>query len=322
MPATLKLAFAGTPEIAASILQKLIASDLYEINAVYTQADKPAGRGRKIHASAVKRLANARGMTLYQPASPATIDVGNVLEKVDLLVVVAYGMLLPASILQRPRLGCINVHTSLLPRWRGAAPIQRAIQAGDSESGITVMQMDAGLDTGDILLQRACSIHPVDTAGTLHDRLAMLGGEVLLEALALLRTGSLQPRPQEERLATYAAKISKAEAGIDWRKSAGEIERSVRAFNPFPVAHTTVNNLQMRVWEVQKLDSENGRATPGTVLSSNASGIEVACGQQSIRITMLQLAGKKVISAAEFHNSHQNFCSAQRDKSRRTRTGK
>lgn len=307
MPTELRLAFAGTPELAASILKKLIATDVYTITSVYTQPDRPAGRGQKQHKSAVKELAESKQLALIQPTTAVDIDPDNNLAKIDILVVAAYGMLLPDTILDRPRMGCINVHTSLLPRWRGAAPIQRAIQAGDKETGITIMQMDAGLDTGDILLQKICPISDFDTAGTLHDRLAVLGGEALVETLNGLVSNTLRGQAQDNARVTYAHKISKAEAEIDWSMSARDIERTIRAFIPRPVAHTLLNNVQMRIWEAEVLETDKHNKSPGTVLASSNAGIDVASGDGVIRILKLQQPGKKIVTVAAFHNGHPHF---------------
>lgn len=305
----LKIAFAGTPELAATILKHIIACRLYLLQGVYTQPDKPAGRGRKLKQSEVKTLAQQHELSIYQPERPVAIDPEHNLTKVDVLVVAAYGMLLPEDILKRPRLGCINVHTSLLPRWRGAAPIQRAIQAGHTETGVTIMQMDKGLDTGDILLQKKCPIHETETAGSLHDRLADLGAEALLEALSDIENISAKGIVQDDAQATYAAKITKAEAAIDWTQSASSIERMIRAFNPYPVAHTCLKDINMRIFEAEIVAGKSAHAAPGSVLSSNKSSLEVVCADAVIGIKELQLPGKRKVSAAEFLNGHQNFCS-------------
>jgi methionyl-tRNA formyltransferase len=305
----LKLSFAGTPELAATVLRKLIETDAYKISSIYTQPDRPAGRGRKLQKSAVKELAESYQLSLKQPAKPTDIDTEDELSDTDILIVAAYGMLLPESILNRPRLGCINIHTSLLPRWRGAAPIQRAIQAGDKETGVTIMQMDAGLDTGQILLQKNCSINEDETAGTLHDKLALLGADALLEYLSVLTTKPLQGHAQDEKQASYAHKIDKQEAKIDWSLPACVIERTIRAFNPKPVANTILNNMQMRIWEASVLSADNKEVPAGTVLSSSNAGIDVATGDQLIRIKKLQLPGKKIITGEAFHNGHPNFAS-------------
>ncbi len=310
MPRQLKLAFAGTPALAATVLETLITADAFTISCVYTQPDRPAGRGRKLHKSMVKEVAESNHLLIHQPLCSKEMDIDNKLSQVDVLIVAAYGMLLPESILNRPGLGCINVHTSLLPRWRGAAPIQRAIQAGDRETGITIMQMDAGLDTGDILLQKICTIKDDDTAGSLHDRLAILGAEALLETLTRLPDNSLQRQKQNDEQASYARKISKAEAEIDWTLPAGTIERSIRAFNPSPVAHTLLNHVPMRIWEAEVLDIDSGHHSPGTVLASSTDGVDIATADKVIRIHKLQLPGKKITSASAFHHGHPHFSSS------------
>ncbi len=309
MSIKLKLAFAGTPEFAACILRKLIKSDCFVIDRVYTQPDRPSGRGRKLSKSAVKDVAQSSQLELRQPEKPTNIDPENELSQVDILIVAAYGMILPEAILHRPRLGCINVHASLLPRWRGAAPIQRAIQAGDKETGITIMQMDTGLDTGQILLQKACPIASDETAATLHDRLAILGGEILLDALTGLINNTIEPRVQDEDQASYAHKVIKAEAAIDWCSPAVTIARNIRAFNPSPVAHTVLNDMQMKIWEAEILETDSGGNTPGSVLHSSNEGIDVATTDRLIRIKKLQLPGKKIVEAAAFVNGHPNFFS-------------
>lgn len=304
---TLQLAFAGTPALAATILQTLIDNTAHDIVVVYTQPDRPAGRDRKLHESEVKRLATARQLDIRQPVSAADIDPAGQLSNVDALIVAAYGMILPAAILTQPRLGCINVHTSLLPRWRGAAPIQRSIQAGDTETGISIMQMDAGLDTGDILLQQSCPIHSDDTAGTLHDRLAILGGKCLLETLNRMLTGNIHPLKQDDRQATYARKLSKAEALIDWSKPAIEVQRTIRAFNPVPVAHTELNGIKMRIWDADILDETHESQAPGSVIACRADGIIVTTGTQLLCIRRLQLPGKKASTTQDFLNGHPDF---------------
>lgn len=304
---TLQLAFAGTPALAATILQTLIDNTAHDIVVVYTQPDRLSGRGRKLHESEVKRLATARQLDIRQPASAADIDPAGQLSNVDALIVAAYGMILPAALLTQPRLGCINVHTSLLPRWRGAAPIQRSIQAGDTETGISIMQMDAGLDTGDILLQQSCPIHSDDTAGTLHDRLAILGGKCLLETLNKMLTGNIHPLKQDDSQATYARKLSKAEALIDWRKPAIEVQRTIRAFNPVPVAHTELNGIKMRIWDADILDETHESQAPGSVIACRADGIIVTTGTQLLCIRRLQLPGKKASTTQDFLNGHPDF---------------
>jgi methionyl-tRNA formyltransferase len=304
---TLRLAFAGTPELAAVILGSLATNPDYRISHVYTQPDRPAGRGRKILTSAVKQTAQKYHIRVLQPGHPGAIDPDDELSQVDVLVVAAYGMLLPATILAKPRLGCINVHTSLLPRWRGAAPIQRAIQAGDRETGITIMQMDEGLDTGDILAQEKCPILAHDTGGSLHDKLAALSTGVLNNTLHSLSRGTIKPQRQNAELATYARKISKTEARIEWSRPACEIERMIRAFNPFPVAFTELAGLLLRVWAADIANNERSAANPGAIADCSPEGIIVQTGRHDLRITRLQLPGKKPVSAKDFLNGHPDF---------------
>ncbi|MGK2914284.1 MAG: methionyl-tRNA formyltransferase [Porticoccaceae bacterium] len=300
-----RLLFAGTPEFAASHLQALLADGRYPIVGVYTQPDRPAGRGKKLAPSPVKTLSLRHELPVHQPehlkdrqtqAALAALDA-------DLMVVVAYGLLLPQAVLDIPPLGCINVHASLLPCWRGAAPIQRAIQAGDTETGICIMAMEAGLDTGPVLRQVRCSIEPDDTGGSLHNRLATLGGPALLAAIDDLVAGVATPQQlQDGRLATYAAKIAKAEAAIDWRNSAIEIERLVRAFNPTPVAFTTLGGERLRIWAASA-DMATSRAPAGTLLDASSAGLRVACGSGILDITELQFAGKNRLPVAAALNS-------------------
>jgi len=299
----LRLAFAGTPQLAATILSTLVEQKRHELVLVITQPDRPAGRGRLPAPSPVKKLAGKFGLQINQPNSKTDIDPDNILEKIDVLVVTAFGMILPSEILYRPRLGCINVHMSLLPRWRGAAPIQRAIQTGDVVTGATIMQIDEGLDTGDILLQKECSISPDETAATLLDKLATIGGEGLLEALDGLAEGTVTPRKQDEQLATYAHKVSKEDALIDWRMSAQDLERMIRAFNPVPVAHTVLQGISMRVWEADVIPMAE-HYSPGAVINFDTDGIVVAASQDAIRIKRLQLSGKNIISVRDFLNGY------------------
>lgn len=298
-----RILFAGTPEFAAQALAALLDSP-YEVCAVYTQPDRPAGRGRRLSASPVKQLALAHGLPLRQPASLKSAAEQEALAEwhADVLVVAAYGLLLPPAVLAAPRLGCINIHASLLPRWRGAAPIQRAILAGDAETGVTIMQMDEGLDTGPMLLRAACPIRPDDTAGTLHDRLAALGARALLEALDRLTAGTLEPEPQFEADATYAAKLSKHEAELDWSVDAQQLARQVRAFNPWPVAQTTLAGQVLRIWEAHAEESESAAAAPGTVLRAGRNGIDVVCGRGLLRLRCVQLAGGRPLSVAQLLN--------------------
>jgi len=305
MSGKLKIIFAGTPQFAAVPLTALLESE-YRIAAVLTQPDRPAGRGRRLSASPVKELALAHHLPLLQPATLKDEESVAALAAcdADLMVVVAYGLILPPAVLALPRLGCINIHASLLPRWRGAAPIQRAILAGDRETGITIIQMDEGLDTGAMLHRLSCPIHDDDTAAALHDRLAGLGAHALLETLKLLEQDRLDPCPQDESLACYAAKISKQEAQLDWSLSAVDLERRVRAFDPWPVAYTFVDGERLRVWRAQPVDLPEGVA-PGTVLMAGREGITVAAAEGGLRLLEVQPAGGRRMTAAEFLNARE-----------------
>ncbi|MCI0508086.1 MAG: methionyl-tRNA formyltransferase [Gammaproteobacteria bacterium] len=304
MAKALDIIFAGTPEFAAASLKALLQTK-HNFCAVYTQPDRPAGRGRKLTPSPVKQLALMHDLPVMQPESLKNTEVQQQLRafNADLMVVVAYGLLLPAAVLQAPRLGCINVHASVLPRWRGAAPIQRAILAGDSQTGVTIMQMDQGLDTGDMLLIRTTPISGEDTAQSLHDRLADIGARALVDCLPLLAENQLQAEKQDNAQATYAAKLQKSEAQIDWRQSAVQIQRLIRAFNPWPVAQTMVDGNTLRIWNAQPLQGTSGLA-PGTVISESRAGIDVATGHGVLRITQLQLPGGKPLAVSEFVNAH------------------
>ncbi len=301
--APLRLGFAGTPQFAATHLRALLDSR-HRVAAVYTQPDRPAGRGRQLAVSPVKELALARGIEVRQPQSLKDPKIQEELAALalDLLVVVAYGLILPPAVLALPHLGCVNVHASLLPRWRGAAPVQRALAAGDAASGITIMQMDVGLDTGAILAMADCTITSTDTGGSLLDRLAALGPPLLLETLDGLAAGKLKPHPQDNGQATYAAKIDKREAAIDWHDGALTIDRKVRAFNPVPVAHAGLKGVAMRVW-AGAVSAYSGGAAAGTVLNADHSGIVVACGEGAYRILELQLEGRKRMEVAAMLNS-------------------
>lgn len=300
----LTVVFAGTPEFSVPTLEALIGSP-HHVVAVYTQPDRPAGRGRKPQASAVKRRALAHDLPVYQPTSLKPASERQRLAELapDVLVVVAYGLILPRSVLQIPRLGCLNVHASLLPRWRGAAPIQRALLAGDPETGITIMQMDAGLDTGDMLQQVACPIGPRDTAASLHDRLAGMGATALVDTLTMLEAGTAHPVPQDDAQATYARKIDKGEALIEWDRPAPELERQVRAFNPWPVAQTSYKETMLRIWDARAMETPH-RAPPGTVVSATADGIDVATGRGVLRLLTVQLPGKTPVAAGDFVNAN------------------
>jgi methionyl-tRNA formyltransferase len=291
----MRIAFAGTPEFAAESLAALLRAG-HEITLVLTQPDRPAGRGLRPQPSAVKRLAQDHGLSLLQPATlkdPALRSAVSA-ARPEALVVAAYGLLVPAALLKLPPRGCINVHASLLPRWRGAAPIQRALLAGDAVTGISIMQMDEGLDTGPVLLRETLAISPDDTAGSLHDKLAALGAQLLLRALAQPPS----PQPQDESAATYAARIAKGEAEIEWGRQAQEIERQVRAFDPAPGAQTRLDGVAIKVWRARA--ESGGQALPGTVCAVDAAGILVACGNGALRIAELQRAGGKRMAAAAF----------------------
>ena len=294
----LRVAFAGTPEFAAQALDAILKAG-YAVPLVLTQPDRPAGRGMKLSPSAVKQLALAHGIEVDQPEKLRTDAQRARLADCapDVLVVAAYGLILPKAVLELPRLGCINIHASLLPRWRGAAPIHRAIEAGDAETGITIMQMDEGLDTGPMLLRRALPIAADDTTASLHDRLAALGGDCIVEALAALQCGQLSPTPQPAEGVTYAAKIGRAEADIDWSRPALEIERAMRAFDPFPGAVSTLRDTAVKCWKAQVVA---GEGEPGRVLAVDADGIVVACGRDALRCTVLQRPGSKRLPAREF----------------------
>ena len=298
----LKLGFAGTPDFAVPALDLLAAK--HRICAVFTQPDRPAGRGRLLHMSPVKRRALDLGLTVHQPAtfkSPQAIEMLRA-AGVDALVVAAYGLILPAAVLSVPTWGCINIHASLLPRWRGAAPIQRALLAGDATTGVTIMRMEAGLDTGPMLNSRSTHIGPTDTAKTLHDRLANMGAALIDESLHAMNSGLVREVAQPAEGVTYAAKIDKSEALIQWQQSAEHIHRQIRAFNPWPVAQTQLNGQQLRVWDAEAIAAPSlGRESiPGTVLSATHEGIDVVCGTGILRILRLQLAGRKPLAAAQF----------------------
>ncbi|WP_346841394.1 methionyl-tRNA formyltransferase [Metapseudomonas otitidis] len=301
MTQALRLVFAGTPEFAAEHLKALLDTP-HQIVAVYTQPDRPAGRGQKLMPSPVKQLALQHGLPVLQPPTlrdPAAQEELRALAP-DLMVVVAYGLILPQVVLDIPRLGCINSHASLLPRWRGAAPIQRAVQAGDAESGVTVMQMEAGLDTGPMLLKVTTPITADDTGGSLHDRLAQLGPQAVVQAIAGLAAGTLQGEVQDDALATYAHKLNKDEARIDWSRPADELERLVRAFNPWPICHSTLDGQPLKVLAAEPAE---GRGQPGQILDASKDGLTVACGEGALRLTRLQLPGGKPLAFADLYNS-------------------
>jgi len=300
----LRIAYAGTPEFAVSALDALHAAG-HEIVAVYTQPDRPAGRGQSVTASPVKLRALELGLPVEQPATMRSPGAAERLQALgpDLMVVAAYGLILPREILAVPRLGCWNIHASLLPRWRGAAPIQRAVLAGDTQTGITIMQMDAGLDTGPMLLAMATQIGERETAGELHDRLATLGAEALVAALGEWESGQLASRQQPAEGVTYAAKIRKDEALIDWTSPALAIDRQARAFNPWPVAETRWDGRQLRVWSAEPLGCDED-AEPGRVIEASDGRLVVATGDGALSLTRVQLSGRRSVTAAEFLNAH------------------
>ena len=306
----MKVIFAGTPDFARVALQALLDAG-FSVPLVLTQPDRPAGRGMKLQASPVKQLAQAHGIALAQPRSlrldgkyaeeAAGAQAAIMAAQADVMVVAAYGLILPQWVLDAPRWGCLNIHASLLPRWRGAAPIHRAIESGDAQTGITIMQMDAGLDTGDMLLREAMDILPQDTTATLHDRLAVQGGRLIVQALHQLDAGGLVPVPQPEAGVCYAHKIEKSESAVDWSLSAEAIDRRIRAFDPFPGASTTVQGEVIKLWSC-KIDSAlRPTGVPcGHILALNSDAVLVACGDGVLAITALQRAGGKRLGAADF----------------------
>ena len=303
----MKIIFAGTPEFAVASLGA--AARQHEVVAVYTQPDRPAGRGRGLMPSPVKLDAIARGIPVFQPESLKTPEAQQQLRELqpDLMIVVAYGLILPKAVLAIPTHGCWNVHASLLPRWRGAAPIQRAIEAGDAETGVCLMQMEAGLDTGPVLLRQHTPISDTDTGGQLHDRLAQMGAQVLSDGLGLLRAG-LKPVPQRQPEAgvTYAHKLDKAEAKLDWAEPAAVLARRVRAFNPWPVAEATLAGERVRIHGAVAIEDNRGQA-PGTVIGAAREGIDIACGQGALRLRVVQREGGKAITAADYLNARRDL---------------
>lgn len=298
----MNIIFAGTPEFARVALTALNAAGNTVVS-VLTQPDRPAGRGMKLMSSAVKQEALRLGLPVLQPASLKAPEIQDTLRALDaeLMVVAAYGLILPQAVLDIPRHGCLNIHASLLPRWRGAAPIQRAILAGDTETGITIMQMDAGLDTGAMLRRDAIPIAQDDTSASLHDKLATLGGQAIVAVLSQMSKGPLTSAPQPDEGACYAAKISKAEAALDFNRPATELARAVRAYNPTPGAATQLHATPLKVWSARATDH---RGTPGSVITADAQGILVACGTGALCLTEVQPAGGKRQSASQFLTGH------------------
>jgi methionyl-tRNA formyltransferase len=300
----LNIIFAGTPDFAAAALQKLIDAQ-YRIIAVYTQPDRPAGRGRKLTPSPVKALAQEHHIPVEQPVNFKEPETIKKLQSyhADLMIVAAYGLLLPPAVLETPRLGCLNIHASLLPRWRGAAPIQRAILAGDKETGITIMQMNEGLDTGDMLLKLSTPINDNDSGGSLHDRLAELGGRAIVQVLQQLEKGQLKPEKQDENQANYAKKLIKSESEIDWTQSVEVIDRQIRAFNPWPGSQTHLDDSVIRIHAAQIADTTSQGPT-GRILAYNKNGIDVQCGDGTLRLLTCQLPGSRAMSVADLYNGH------------------
>ncbi len=308
MTSPLRIIYAGTPEFAVPALLSLLKAN-YDVCAVYTQPDRPAGRGRKLQASPVKKIATEWNIPVCQPSSLKEENAQQALQahQADIMIVAAYGLILPLPVLQMFPHGCINIHASLLPRWRGAAPIHRAILAGDTETGITIMQMDKGLDTGDMLLKITCPITVGMNADQLHDQLAELGSDAILETLSLLEKNALQPEPQNDDKSCYAAKLEKSEALINWQHTAAELARQVNAFNPWPVAETYLQNKRLRIWEASAVTPQTPPAStqkPGDIISTSASGIDVLTGDGILRLHKIQLPGKKPIEAAAFLNAN------------------
>jgi methionyl-tRNA formyltransferase len=322
-----RIAYAGTPEFAVPALLGLISSQ-HSVVGVLTQPDRPKGRGRQLAASPVKQTAQAHGIPVAQPQSlKSEAERAELVSwRPDVLVVVAYGLILPRAVLDLPRLGCLNIHASLLPRWRGAAPIQRAVLAGDRDTGVTIMRMDVGLDTGPILLQERLTIRDGETAGSLHDRLAELGTQPLLKVLEGLENKTLRETPQPAEGVTYAAKIDKAEAVIDWSRSAAEIERKVHAFNPWPIAETVLGGEQLRIYAACAVEAgadeaairpastdatQPASSAPGTILTVDGDSIVVACGRGALALTVVQRPGGKPVTARDFANTRHDLARQQ-----------
>lgn len=318
MSQPLRIVFAGTPNFAAQHLAALIQSE-HQVVAVYCPPDKPAGRGKKMTACATKQLALAHNLTVEQPINFKESTDRDVLASynADVMVVVAYGLLLPQSVLDLPRLGCINVHGSILPKWRGAAPIQRSLEAGDDKTGVTIMQMDKGLDTGDMILKAECDISTTDTSASLYEKLAALGPNALIDTLGLMAKGTHQRISQDNEQATYAAKLDKAEAEINWQQSASVIDRKIRAYIPWPVAQFTYSEQatnkehRIRIWQASVVEQskaeQNQIQAPGTILSADKLGIVVATSENAIRLEILQLPGKKALPVADILNSRSDW---------------
>lgn len=307
MSQSLRIVFAGTPDFAARHLAALLSSE-HEVIAVYTQPDRPAGRGKKLTASPVKHLALEHNIPVYQPENFKSDEAKQALASLnaDIMVVVAYGLLLPKAVLDTPKLGCINVHGSILPRWRGAAPIQRSIWAGDAETGVTIMQMDVGLDTGDMLKIATLPIDASDTSSSMYDKLAELGPQALVDCLSDIAQGTAVAVKQDDALANYAQKLSKEEAKIDWTLSAQAIERCVRAFNPWPMSHFSVAENQIKVWQ-SRVETGNSTHAPGTIIQADKTGIYVATGEGILVLENLQIPGKKALPVQDILNARASW---------------
>ncbi|MCG6400538.1 methionyl-tRNA formyltransferase [Vibrio fluvialis] len=307
MSQSLRIVFAGTPDFAARHLAALLSSE-HEVIAVYTQPDRPAGRGKKLTASPVKNLALEHNIPVYQPENFKSDEAKQELAALnaDIMVVVAYGLLLPKAVLDTPKLGCINVHGSILPRWRGAAPIQRSIWAGDAETGVTIMQMDVGLDTGDMLKIATLPIEASDTSGSMYDKLAELGPQALVECLSDIAQGTAVAVKQDDALANYAQKLSKEEAKIDWTLTAQAIERCVRAFNPWPMSHFAVADNQIKVWQA-RVEAGSSNQAAGTILKADKTGIYVATGEEILVLESLQIPGKKALPVQDIFNARASW---------------
>lgn len=304
----MNIVFAGTPDFAVPALASLLDSE-HNVVAVYTQPDRPAGRGRHLQASPVKSFAEMHNVPVFQPESfrdAAEVDILRAMQP-DIMVVVAYGLLLPESVLTIPTHGCINIHASLLPRWRGAAPIQHSILAGDQETGVCIMQMEKGLDTGPVLNRVSCAIHASDNAGDLHDRLAEIGAEALLMTLLGIERGDIKAQKQDHTLKTYAHKISKADAQLDWTQSAHSVNLAIRAYNPWPIAHSVLLGKPIRFYQAQVLNQPAGDKRPGEIIAVNDDSIDIACGKQQLRVTQMQLAGGKCLAVTEILKGHKDL---------------
>jgi len=303
---SLRAVFAGTPDFAAEHLRYLIEKTDIQVVAVYTQPDRPAGRGKKLTPSPVKSLALEHDLPVEQPLNFKETESLETLNayQADIMIVVAYGIILPQSVLDTPRLGCINVHASLLPRWRGAAPIQRAIESGDKETGITIMQMDKGLDTGDMLAKTSCPIEEGETAGALHDKLISLGSPLLVKVLQQFVDQAVEPEVQDHSLSTYADKITKQEAQLNWSDNAQLLLRKICAFNPFPICYFSLQDKSIRVWQAELCENNSKSNSPGTILHSSKNGIQISCGEGSLLLTSLQLPGKKALPVKDILNAN------------------